>query len=102
MKPLETILLKPILTEKMLALKEKGRKYAFHVTKTSNKIEIRRAVEGKFGVTVEDVHTVNVKGKSKRMNTKGGLTRGKRASWKKAVVTLAEGNSIDFFGEHQG
>lgn len=102
MKPLESLLIKPILTEKMLALQEDGRKYAFHVDKHANKIEIKRAVEAKFSVPVTSVKTVNVKGKTKRMNTRKGLTHGRRSDWKKAIVTLAEGHSIDFFGEHQG
>lgn len=101
MKPLETIILKPVLTEKMLALQEDSRKYAFQVSKDANKIEIKKAVESKFDVVVENVHTVIVKGKSKRMNTRRGLTRGKRADWKKAVVTLVDGYNIDLLGEKQ-
>lgn len=96
---MNTILIKPLLTEKMLSLQEDARKYAFHVTKNANKIEIKTAVEKKFGVQVEKVHTINVKGKSKRMNTRRGLTRGKRSDWKKAIVTLREEQSIDFFQE---
>lgn len=99
MKAIDTILIKPILTEKMLRLQEDSRKYGFHVLKDANKIEIKKAVENKFNVAVERVHTANVKGKSKRMNTRRGLTRGKRTDWKKAIITLAEGYSIDFFEE---
>ncbi|MFQ5863620.1 MAG: 50S ribosomal protein L23 [bacterium] len=101
MKSSETILIKPLLTEKMLRFQEEARKYAFEVAKKANKIEIKRAVENKFGVLVEKVHTTNVKGKSKRMNTRRGLTRGKRSDWKKAIVTLREGHSIDFFQGQQ-
>ncbi len=101
MRPIETILLKPLLTEKVLELQEDERKYAFQVEKDSNKIEIKRAIEHKFDVLVQDVHTINVKGKSKRMNTRRGLTRGRRSDWKKAIVTLAEGYTIDLFGEKQ-
>ncbi len=101
MKPSEAILIRPLLTEKMLKQQEEARKYAFQVTKESNKIEIKRAVETKFGVRVSNVRTINVKGKAKRMNTRRGLTRGQRANWKKAIVTLWEGQAIDFFQEQQ-
>jgi large subunit ribosomal protein L23 len=93
----EQVLIRPILTEKMLKMQESHAKYAFAVDKNANKIEIKRAVETKFDVTVDDVKTVNIKGKSKQMNTRRGITRGKRADWKKAIITLREGDSIDFF-----
>lgn len=102
MKLSEIILIKPLLTEKILRLQEERGKYAFHVARDANKIEIKKAVEKKFGVQVAKVHTINVKGKSKRMNTRRGLTRGKRADWKKAIVTLREGQTIDFFQGAQG
>jgi len=101
MKPFDMVLIKPIMTEKMLGLQEDARKYAFEVARTANKIEIKHAIQSKFNVVVSDVHTVNVKGKSKRMNSQKGLTRGRRSDWKKAVVTLDEGFSIDLFGEKQ-
>ncbi len=99
MKSLDAILIKPILTEKMLQMQEENQKYGFQVASQANKIEIKKAIEGKFGVLVDKVHTVNVKGKMKRMNTRQGLTRGKRSDWKKAVVTLKEGYTIDLFQE---
>ncbi len=102
MKDTHSILVKPILTEKMLLMQEDKSKYAFEVASTANKIEIKKAVEVKFDVVVQNVHTAVVKGKAKRMNTKKGLTRGRRSDWKKAIITLAEGHSIDFFGENQG
>ncbi|MFQ5602850.1 MAG: 50S ribosomal protein L23 [bacterium] len=102
MKMVEAILIKPLLTEKMLALQESENKYAFKVLKDANKIEIKKAVERKFNVLVDEVRTINVKGKSKRMNTRGGITTGRRADWKKAIVKLQEGYSIDFFSEQQG
>ena len=101
MKLSESILIKPLLTEKMLKQQEEERKYAFQVMPAANKIEIKRAVEAKFGVQVSSVQTINVKGKAKRMNTRRGLTRGRRANWKKAIVTLREGQAIDFFQEQQ-
>lgn len=101
MKSLEAILVKPLLTEKMLRLQEEAGKYAFKVAKKANKIEIKKAVENKFGVQVKTVRTIIVKGKSKRMNTRRGLTRGRRSDWKKAIVTLREGDRIDFFQGQQ-
>jgi len=102
MKSLDAILIKPVLTEKMLQMQEEAQKYGFQVASQANKIEIKRAIEGKFSVLVDKVHTVNVKGKMKRMNTRKGLTRGRRSDWKKAVVTLKEGYTIDLFQEQQG
>lgn len=101
MKSQNMVLIKPLMTEKMMTLQEEGRKYAFEVARDANKIEIAKAVQAKFNVSVERVHTVNVKGKSKRMNTRQGLTHGKRADWKKAIVTLLEGHTIDLFSEQQ-
>jgi len=97
MKKETPILVRPILTEKMLKLQESQAKYAFVVGGEANKIEIKRAIERKFDVTVDSVRTINVKGKSKQMNTRRGITRGRRANWKKAIVTLRAGDSIDFF-----
>jgi large subunit ribosomal protein L23 len=91
------VIIKPLLTEKALKLQEDQNKYGFVVTQTANKIEIKRAVEKKFDVSVDNVHTINVHGKSKQMNTRRGLTRGRRSGWKKAIVTLREGDKIDFF-----
>jgi large subunit ribosomal protein L23 len=101
MKLSESILMRPLLTEKMLKQQEEGRKYAFQVASEANKIEIKRAVEAKFNVLVSSVRTINIKGKAKRMNTRRGLTRGRRNDWKKAIVTLREGQAIDFFQEQQ-
>lgn len=95
----QQILVRPILTEKMLKIQEDDGKYAFVVSKSANKIEIKKAVEKRFDVSVDSVRTVNVKGKSKQMNTRRGMTHGKRADWKKAIVTLRTGDSIDFFEE---
>lgn len=94
------ILIKPVLTEKMLRMQEDASKYAFQVATGANKIEIKKAIEDKFNVLVANIQTINVKGKTKRMNTRRGLTRGKRSDWKKAVVTLQEGYTIDLFQEH--
>ena len=96
---LEKIIIGPILTEKGSVLTETQNKYLFKVNKISNKIEIKKAVEKKFGVKVGKVAIINVKGKSKSMSVKSSgrtiRTQGKRASWKKAIVTLNEGSNID-------
>jgi len=97
MNKIYTILKKPILTEKMLRLQESQAKYAFMVDRKATKIDIKRAIQEKFDVTVERVHTMMVSGKTKRMNTRRGITTGKRPDWKKAIVTLRKGDSIDFF-----
>jgi len=85
-------IIEPILTEKLSDLQEKENKYGFVVDKNANKIEIKKAVEDKFEVKVEKVTTMNMKGKLKKL----GRFEGKRASWKKAIVTLAENDKIDF------
>ena len=97
MRNIYEILKRPILTEKMLKLQEAKRQYAFEVNKKSSKIEIKRAIQDKFDVTVEHVNIIVIKGKTKRLNTRRGITRGKRPDWKKAIVSLREGDSINFF-----
>ena len=96
---MEKIIVGPILTEKGSLLTETQNKYLFKVDKGSNKIQIKSAVEKKFGVNVGKVAIVNVKGKTKSMSVKSSgrtiRTQGKRSSWKKAIVTLKEGSSID-------
>ena len=94
MKPLHQIIKKPLITEKSSMQKETSRQVAFEVGLDSNKIEIKQAVEKAFDVKVENVNTVLVAGKVKRV----GRQFGKRSNRKKAYVTLAEGHNIDFFG----
>lgn len=91
-----TILKRPIVTEKMTELQEKGQ-YAFEVDLAANKISIARAVAKKFNVTVLDVRTVRVKGKTKSQMTRRGRFPGRTAEWKKAIVRLKEGEKIEFF-----
>lgn len=86
------VILMPIISEKSSALREL-RKYEFVVSPFANKIEIKRAIEEIFGVEVEKVNIIKQKGKKKRM----GVFEGKTSSYKKAIVTLAEGHSISFF-----
>jgi large subunit ribosomal protein L23 len=92
-----SIIKKPVVTEKMTAISEKLNQYAFVVDRDANKIEIRRAVEDLYGVKVERVNTMNHDGKAKGRMTKAGYLTGRTNATKKAVVTLAEGETIDFF-----
>jgi large subunit ribosomal protein L23 len=91
------ILLKPIVTEKMTSQGDKFNRYGFIVAKNANKLQIKKAVEDMYGVTVSDVNTMRYGGKIKTRNTKSGLLVGKTTATKKAVITLAEGNKIDFY-----
>lgn len=90
------IIYRPIVTEKISNLQEKG-VYAFEVDLSANKIDIARAVAKKFNVTVVNVRTMNIKGKTKTQMTKKGRFAGKRSHYKKAVITLKEGEKIDLF-----
>ena len=91
-----SVLKKPLVTEKVSALNEKG-KYGFIVDAEANKVEIKAAVEKQYGVNVEKVNTMNVMGKLKTRYTKAGVLSGRRPGYKKAIVTLAEGEVIDFY-----
>ena len=96
----QEILIKPVLTEKMAIMQERENKYAFIVRKSANKIQIKQAIENKFDVKVLKIATMNFDGKIKQMTTKSNgrtiRTEGKRASFKKTIVTLVQGESIDF------
>ena len=91
-----SILKKPLVTEKVSSLNEKG-KYGFIVDADANKVEIKNAVEKQYGVNVERVNTMTVMGKLKTRYTKAGVLAGRRPNYKKAIVTLAEGEVIDFY-----
>jgi large subunit ribosomal protein L23 len=91
------VLIKPILSEKANGQQEKLRRYAFRVSKDANKLEIQKAVETFYGVTVTKVNTVVVPGKNKTRYTKAGLVKGRKPSFKKAMVTVAEGETIDMY-----
>lgn len=91
------IIIKPIVTEKMTQLGDKLNRYGFRVQKSANKIEIKQAVEALYNVTVEDVNTLVVAAKDKTRYTKGGLVKGKSSAYKKAIVTVKEGDKIDFY-----
>jgi large subunit ribosomal protein L23 len=91
------IIIEPIVTEKLTSMADKFRRYGFRVQPDANKIEIAKAVEEMYQVTVVDVNTMNQRGKKKQRYTKAGLIKGKESSYKKAIVTLKEGDSIDFY-----
>jgi len=93
------ILIKPLITEKAELLSEVQTTYSFVVNKKSNKVEIRKAVESMYSVTVASVNTMIVAGKKKIRNTKKGVQKGMKPSFKKAMVTLAPGEEIDLFGD---
>ena len=91
------ILIKPLVTEKMTILGDKLNRYGFIVDRRANKLQIRQAVEDMYGVVVTDVNTVNYMGKEKSRYTKSGLLEGRGNHYKKAIVTLKEGDTIDFY-----
>jgi large subunit ribosomal protein L23 len=93
MRPYSKVIIKPLLTEKNAILKETLNKVVFEVAPDANKIEVKKAVEEAFKVSVDSVNILNVRGKVKRL----GRSMGKRRDWKKAVVTLKEGSTIEFF-----
>jgi len=91
------ILLRPIITEKMTAQSEKLNRFGFIVSKDANKIQIKKAVESLYSVTVDSVNTMRYSGKSKSRYTKTGMVHGQENAFKKAVITLIEGDTIDFY-----
>ncbi len=93
MKDARQIICKPLVTEKSTVLREESNQYVFHVVPSASKRQIAAAVEELFDVNVTEVRTMRMQGKKKRL----GKNLGRRPSWKKAIVTLSEGNTIDFF-----
>lgn len=91
------IMIEPIVTEKANKLTEKLNRYTFRVSPDANKYQIKMLVEKLYGVKVESVNTAVVRGKNKSRWTKSGLLRGKTNSYKKAFVTVGEGQTIDFY-----
>ncbi|MDQ3536393.1 MAG: 50S ribosomal protein L23 [Bacteroidota bacterium] len=91
-----SVLIRPVVTEKVSALNEKG-KYGFIVNDKANKVEIKNAVEKMYGVNVANVRTMRYQGKSKSKYTKSGVISGRTNMYKKAIVTVAEGEVIDFY-----
>ena len=90
-------IVKPLVTEKMTALTEKENKYGFILLPSANKVEIKHKIEAKYNVDVASVTTMNDAGKRKSRYTKAGVIKGRTNAFKKAIVTLKEGETIDFY-----
>jgi large subunit ribosomal protein L23 len=95
----KNIIVKPLINEKSEILLDELGKYSFIVDKKSNKVEIRKAVEKMFGVSVLSVNTLIMPSKERSRFTKTGVQRGSTSSYKKAIVTLVDGDEIDYYGE---
>ncbi len=91
-------IIKPLVTEKMSAITEKmNNRFGFIVRPEANKIEIKKEIEAKYNVSVVSVNTMNYSGKAKSRYTRAGIIRGRQNAYKKAIVTLKEGDTIDFY-----
>ena len=95
---IKQILIKPVITEKSTKMSDKNNVYTFIVAKSANKIEVRKAVEDMFNVSVANVNTAVMPGKPKSRSTKTTIVRGTKSSYKKAFVTLTPGETINIFG----
>lgn len=91
------IIIKPVITEKMTEMGQKLNRFGFIVDKSANKIQIKKAVEDLYDVNVEDVKTMIYAGKRKSRMSKSGYLTGKTKAFKKAIIKLAEGQTIDFY-----
>jgi len=92
-----SLLKRPVVTEKMSSDSDKYNRYGFIVDSSANKVEIKKAIEEMYGVTVEKVRTMNCLGKPRSKNTKSGVVSGRTNSFKKAIVALSDGDTIDFY-----
>lgn len=92
-----SIIVKPLITEKMTSLTEKSNRYGFVVKKSANKLQIKEEIEKSYGVVVDEVNTMVYAGKARTRYTKSGVLSGATPSFKKAVVTLSKGDTIDFY-----
>ena len=95
----KNILVKPIISEKAEMLSDSSNQYSFIVNQKANKVEVRKAVEEMYSVNVASVNTMIMPAKAKNRNTRSGLIKGRVSSYKKAIVTLVEGEEIDFYGD---
>ena len=91
------VLIKPIVTEKMTNITDKFNRFGFIVRPEANKLVIKKEIEALYNVTVVEVNTMNYAGKNKSRYTKAGLVKGRTNAVKKAIVTLKEGDTIDFY-----
>jgi large subunit ribosomal protein L23 len=92
-----SVILKPIITEKMTQMGEKLHRYGFMVDKNANKLQIKKAIKDVYGVEVAEVNTMNFQGKKKTKYSKSGFISGRSSAYKKAIITLAKGETIDFY-----
>ena len=92
-----SVVIKPLITEKMTDLSEKRNQYGFVVNRKANKVEIRKAIEEQYNVTVKNVNTMIYAGKNKKRYTKSAIVDGRTNHFKKAMVTVADGDVIDFY-----
>ena len=92
-----SIIVKPLVTEKMTSITEKSNRFGFIVSPEASKVEIKNEVEALYNVTVVDVNTIRYAGKNKARWTKSGLLKGRTNAYKKAIVTLKDGDTIDFY-----
>jgi len=96
---MKNILIKPYITEKTEKLSEKLNRYTFIVNKKANKIEIKKAIEDLYNVPVLGVNTIIMPARAKNRTTRGGVIKGRKASYKKAIITIPEGEIIDIYGD---
>lgn len=96
---MKNIIIKPHITEKTEAMSEALNRHTFIVHKKANKIEIKKAVEEMYGVPVEKVNTIIMPAKTKNRMTRSGVIKGRKASYKKAIVTIPEGEELDIYGD---
>jgi len=94
---MQQILIKPLITEKMSLDTERRNAYGFVVADGANKIEIKKAIEKEYGVTVTSVRTLRVDGKQRQRYTKTGMVKGRTNGYKKAIVSIGDGELIDFY-----
>ncbi len=95
----KNILIRPIISEKAEMLSDSLNQYSFIVNQKANKVEVKKAIDEMYNVNVASVNTMIMPAKAKNRNTRSGLIKGRVSSYKKAVVTLAEGEEIDFYGD---
>ena len=93
----EDIIIRPLMTEKCVAMQDSDRKYAFQVAISANKIQIKKAIEKLFDVEVKNVHTMSYLGQKVSRRVKRSRVEGRKSNWKKAIINLKEGFDIDFF-----
>ena len=94
---MENIIIKPLITEKATRAAEKFQQFGFIVKPEANKIEVKTAIEKMYGVNIQAINTIVVYGKTKSRNTKAGVVTGNAPKYKKAIVTLKDGETIDFY-----